>query len=73
MGYVFAIGISLLVALIVVSILKAGMKNVSEKEEADHYISSELSLTQRTDRFTHKTTTRRKVETDSAPKAHSGK
>ncbi len=76
MSYVIAIGISFLIALIVVSILKAGMKNVREKSEAGNYVSKALNLTHRADRFTHTTTARRKIETNtnsgSTSKAHIG-
>lgn len=72
-GYVLPIGISFLVALIVVSILKAGMKNVQMKAEAAELVSRDLILTGRTDRYTHTTTARRKIEPSSAPKAGSGK
>ena len=67
-GYLVAVGISFLIALIVVSILKAGMKNVQTKWEARGYESRPLNLTHRADRFTHTTTSRRKLET----KSHSG-
>ncbi|MBP3633351.1 MAG: TPM domain-containing protein [Oscillospiraceae bacterium] len=72
--YVIVIGVSFLIALIVVSILRAGMKNVRTKYEADAYVSRDLALTQRRDQFTHKTTTRRKIETNSSSgsKSHSG-
>ena len=68
------IGVSFLIALIAVSILKAGMKNVGAKREAGMYVSGDLHLTQRHDRFTHKTTTRRKIETGSGSgtKVHTG-
>lgn len=72
--YLLVIGIAFLIALIVVTVLKAGMKNVRENREADVYVSRQLNLTQHHDQFTHITTTRRKIETnsDSASKAHSG-
>ena len=54
--------VSVIVALIVVSILNAGMKNVHTGSEAQHYVSSPLLLTSRHDQYTHTTTTRRKVE-----------
>lgn len=72
-GYVLPIAVSFLIALIVVSILKAGMKNVEMKAEAAELVSRELILTSRTDRYTHTTTARRKIETSSAPKAGSGR
>ena len=68
MEIVLAIIISFVIALVIVSILKAGMKNVSEKSEAGNYVSQALNLTHHADRFTHKTTSQRKIETSSAPK-----
>jgi len=59
--------------LIAVSILKAGMKNVETKAEAAELVSRDLILTGHTDRYTHTTTARRKIETSSAPKAGSGR
>lgn len=76
MSYVVAIGISFLIALVVVSILKAGMKNVGTKGEAQGYESRPLNLTLRRDHFSHTTTTRRKIETNTnsgtASRAHVG-
>ena len=54
--------IGFVLSLIVCLILKAGMKNVSIKEEAAAYIASALKLTAKSDRFTHKTETRVKIE-----------
>ena len=71
--YLMVIGASFLIALIVVSILKAGMKNVRAGNEARAYITRELHLTQQSDQFTHTTTTRRKIEkSDSDSKAEAG-
>jgi len=69
--------ISFLIALIVCSILKAGMKNVYAKREAGSYIAGELNLTHREDNYTFTTT---KVisssssddDDDSSSKAESG-
>ena len=72
MTYV-VIGAAFLIALIVVSVLRSGMKNVEEKDEAGAYISDTLELTQRSDRFTHTTRTTTKIESSSASKALSGK
>lgn len=73
MLYLIVIGISFLIALIVVSILKAGMKNVKAGSEARAYITRELHLSQTSDQFTHTTKTRRKIEkSDSGSKAESG-
>ena len=49
-------------ALIVCSILNAGMKNVALGDAADQYVSGDLQLSLRTDTYTHTTTTRRKIE-----------
>ena len=70
--YLIAIGISFAVALIVCLILKAGMKNVHIKQEAGTYIAGGLNLTARSDRFTHRTETRTKIETKSSSTAKSG-
>jgi hypothetical protein len=73
MLYLMVIGASFLIALIVVSILKAGMKNVRAGNEARAYITRELHLTQQSDQYTHTTTTRRKIEkSDSDSKAEAG-
>lgn len=57
--------VSFLIALIVVLILRAGMKNVKKQSEASQYLSGQLKLTRKFDQFTHKTETRRKIETSS--------
>ena len=73
-GAIFlAIGISFLVSLVVVSILKAGMKNVKKQTEASGYVSRQLVLTQKQDRFTHITKTSRKIQTNNnSSVAHTG-
>ena len=65
---------SFAVSLIVVLILRAGMKNVEKQVFAGQYQSGELKLTREHDQFTHKTQTRTKIETDSDndSKARSG-
>lgn len=65
---------SFAVSLIVVLILRAGMKNVEKQVFAGQYQSGELNLTGRHDQFTHKTRTQTKIETDSDndSKARSG-
>ena len=65
---------SFLVSLIVVTILKAGMKNVEKAQQADQYLSGELKLDQKHDQFIKTTRTRRKIETedDNDSKARSG-
>lgn len=73
MLYLVVIGVSFLIALIVVSILKAGMKNVRAGQEAKAYITRQLNLTQQSDQFTHTTKTRRKIEkSDSDSRAETG-
>ena len=70
-GYLIAIVVSFAVSLVICLILKAGMKNVHIKTEAAAYTAGALHLVGRTDRFTHKTQTRTKINTDSG-KARSG-
>lgn len=60
-----AVILSFLAALIVCSILRAGMKNVRAGSEAGAYISAPLNLTRRHDQFTHKTQTRTKIQSSS--------
>ncbi len=60
------IGASLLIALIVVAVMWASMKNVAEKTTANAYVSGGLQLTEQEDRFTHRTETRRKIERESS-------
>ena len=66
MTYLVVIGGSFLIALIVVSIMKAGMKNVRANREASAYITKELHLTQQSDQYTHTTKTSRKIEKSSS-------
>ena len=61
---------SFLVSLIVVTILKAGMKNVQSAEQANQYLTGELNLARKHDQFTHTTKTRRKIETESNNDSH---
>ena len=60
------IGIScaaaLLIAFLVCTALKAKMKSVYVQARADNYASGSLRLARQTDRFTHRTETRRKIE-----------
>ena len=42
------------------------MDNVSEKATANAYVAAGLRLTEQTDRFTHKTTSSRKIERSSS-------
>ena len=57
---------ALVIALIVCSILRAGMKNVSAKTEADAYTVGSLQLSRRIDRYTHTSTSRVKIESSSS-------
>ena len=59
-------GLSLLVAAVIVTVIWEKMNSVSKKVTANAYISEALQLTEQTDRFTHKTTSRRKIERSSS-------
>lgn len=59
------VGISFLISLVVVCILKRGMKNVKPQTQARQYLSGQLKLTSRHDQYTHTTETRRKIESSS--------
>jgi len=56
------LGISLVVAGIYILILNGKMKSVFKAAEARSYVKGDLQLTRRSDVFTHKTTTRQKIE-----------
>ncbi len=60
------IGIGLLIgvilAFIICFIFKGQLKNVRKGTTAENYVSGSLNLTARSDRFTHRTTIRRKIE-----------
>lgn len=60
------IGASLLIALIVVAVMWASMKNVAAAATANAYVSGGLQLTEQEDHFTHRTETRRKIEHESS-------
>jgi len=49
-------------ALIVCLIFKAQLKNVRKGTTAENFVSESLSLSLRRDRFTHRTTTRVKIQ-----------
>ena len=55
---------SFFVSLIVVNIMKLGMKNVQKADEAAAYLSGELNLTNKRDQYIRTTGTRRKIEKD---------
>ena len=60
------IGLSLLAAVVIVSVIWQKMENVSKKATANAYVSAGLQLTEQTDHFTHKTTSSRKIERSSS-------
>lgn len=60
------IGLSLLAAAAIVAVIWQKMDNVSEKATANTYVSAGLRLTEQSDRFTHKTTSSRKIERSSS-------
>jgi len=73
MEILLCIGASFLVSLIVVLILKAGMKNVEKQTQAGAYLTGALNLTACHDQFIRTTVTRTKIETDDDDsKARSG-
>lgn len=60
------IGLSLLAAIAIVAVIWQKMDKVSEKATANAYVAAGLRLTEQTDRFTHKTTSSRKIERSSS-------
>ena len=60
------IGLSLLAAMVIVAVIWEKMGNVSKKATANAYVSVGLQLTEQSDHFTHKTTSRRKIERSSS-------
>ena len=60
------IGLSMLAAAAVVAVIWQKMDTVSKKATANDYVSAGLRLTEQTDRFTHKTTSSRKIERSSS-------
>jgi len=60
------VGISFFISLLVVNIMKLGMRNVSKQSHAYRYMAGQLKLTGRHDQYTHTTETRRKIETNSS-------
>lgn len=65
------IGLSLLAAAAVVAVIWQKMDAVSKKATANDYVSAGLRLTEQTDRFTHKTTSSRKIERSSSSRGSS--
>ena len=54
--------VGIILALIITFAFKAQLKNVEKGTTASNFVSKELVLTARSDRFTHRTTTRVKIE-----------
>ena len=61
-----AVGLCLLAAAVIVTIIWEKMNTVHPKSTANAYITQALQLTEKTDAFTHKTTSRRKIERSSS-------
>lgn len=59
------VGLSLLATLVIVSVIWQKMVSVEAKVTANAYVSEPLQLTEQTDHFTHKTTSKRKIERNS--------
>ena len=53
---------AVLIAFLVCAVLKRKMKSVYVQARADGYVSGTLRLSRQTDRFTHRTETRRHIE-----------
>lgn len=72
-GILTAVGISCAVAMIVCLVLKGQMKSVRRKAEAKNYVAfGGLELTERYDRFTHTTESRRRIEKKSTNESGGG-
>ena len=70
---VIGIGVGLLVALIVCSIGKAKMKSVHKGADAESYtVPNSMKLRVKSDRFTHRTETRTKIESSSSSRSGGG-
>ena len=54
--------IGIVLALIITFAFKAQLKNVAKGTTASNFVSQDLVLTSRSDHFTHRTTTRVKIE-----------
>ncbi|HCI21458.1 MAG TPA: hypothetical protein DE176_02845, partial [Clostridiales bacterium] len=66
---VISCAVGILIAFLVCSILNRKMKSVYVQARADGYVSGKLRLARQTDRFTHRTETRRRIE---PPKSSGG-
>jgi uncharacterized membrane protein YgcG len=56
--------VPLVIAAIYISVLTSKMKSVAEATKATAYMAGNLNLTKQTDRFTHVTETKTKIERD---------
>ncbi len=73
-GILISIGVSCAIALLVCLILKGKMKSVRKSTEAREYVApGSLHITDRYERYTHTTETRRTIEKKSSDNASSGK
>ena len=54
--------IGIVLALVITFAFKAQLKNVAKGTTASNFVSQNLVLTSRSDHFTHRTTTRVKIE-----------
>ena len=54
--------VGIILALIITFAFKAQLKNVAKGTTASNFVSQDLVLTSRSDHFTHRTTTRVKIE-----------
>ena len=61
---VMAVAAVLLIAGIVILVLTSQMKSVAKATEATSYMVGNLHLTERQDRYSHTTESRRKIEKD---------
>ena len=61
-----AIALSLLLSVLIVSLIWNKMDNVAVKATAGSYISQDLQLTKKTDRFIRKTTHRQAIQRSSS-------
>ena len=64
-------GLALLAAGVIVAVIWEKMNSVAVKMTANAYISGSLQLTEQTDRFTHKTTSTRRIERSSSSESSS--
>lgn len=73
-GILISIGVSCAIALLVCLILKRKMKSVRKSTEAREYVApGSLHITDRYERYTHTTETRRTIEKKSSDNASGGK